>query len=326
MRSAAGLLLLVAGMAAASPLAADDDAPSPEELKALASSVKDYETKFRLIEIGCPAARPLLVQLDDADPWLVFESKSALRWIVGRARGNVSETQALIDSLAASTAKDRSRTERTFAAELLGDLEGERSIATLGSLLDDEAVREAALDSLQRLRPAPAGDAIVAHLGAAPVDFRSRMIRALGRRREGRLLPRLVEAIKEPGTRIAAIEAIGLLGDPAGVAALSAGLRSSDAEERSAAYTALVRIADAASAGPAAARLYAHAVALAWTDDERITALEGLGRAASEDALSAVEDASKSLSAGVAGSAFRALVSLADARLARGDARGAASL
>ena len=70
-----------------------------DDVKELAKKVKDYRTKFELIAIGRPAVPALMAQLDAKDKWLVFESKSALRWIASHAK----DRTALAEDLAVFT-------------------------------------------------------------------------------------------------------------------------------------------------------------------------------------------------------------------------------
>ncbi len=276
------------------PTASVGPVPSEQEMKALAANVTDYPTKFRLAKIGWPAVPVLLAQLTHEKPWVVWESKSALRWIATYA----VDRPSCVRAFAAGTAKDRSLVARLYAAEMLGELDSPLAVPALAGLLDDAAVRDAALEALARTHDASAGDAIAARARSGAPELRAKALRALAIHRSH--TPVLIAASNDPAVAEAALEALGMCGDAAAADALVA----------KKAVGPLLRLAQ--DHPPLAARAYD----IASTDAERAAALAAVGGRA--DALPLVEKAEQSPSEAVRTAAFRAHVSIADAMDAKG--------
>jgi hypothetical protein len=148
--------------------------------------------------------------------------------------------------------RDRRGWRRATAASLLGDMGSERaSAALLDSLGDDSRdVRTAAARSLGRLGAPAAADALVRAFVNADVAHGAAgdALLALG----PAALPalRALTGAEDPALREAAVELLGLLGEPADSPVLVARLRDSAAEVRASAARALGRLAaeDAAAA------------------------------------------------------------------------------
>jgi HEAT repeat protein len=142
--------------------------------------------------------------------------------------------------------------QRATAASLLGDMGSERAIAPLLEVLGDRSrdVRTAAARSLGRLGAPAAADALVRAFVTADVahGVAGDALVALG----PAALPalRALTGSEDPALRKAAVELLGLLGEPADSPVLVARLRDSAAEVRASAARALGRLAaeDAATA------------------------------------------------------------------------------
>lgn len=192
---------------------------SDDELRDLASKVKDYPTKFKLIEIGRPAVPHLLAQLTSQDRTLVFESQSALRWIVSRKGG----VQA--NDLLPHAQQGKPKAVRVFAIELLGDLD---DVGKLGDLIADDEVRPEVCASLARTKD-PFATAILA--GALTSDaVAADVLPALGARRDRKHTKTLVyyAAKKDARIRAAAYRGLGLCGDPAAAETLIQAAKDKD--------------------------------------------------------------------------------------------------
>ena len=190
-------------VAFALPIVAQDK-PREDDARALAPKVTHYPTKFRLVEMGPAAMEPLLSQLDHQDRVVVFETKSALRWIVDYSIGRPLEEKGIERILEQHLTEGKPAPARIFSAELLGDLGIASAVPVLASRLQDPIVGTTALQSLVRIRDASAGEAIVKALAGAPAPQKSELLQALGRRHEEAALQALLSAAKDPSTREAA--------------------------------------------------------------------------------------------------------------------------
>lgn len=116
---------------------------------------------------------------------------------------------------------------------------------------DQRAVQRAALEATERyfgLHPPDgrAADPLLAILGTVPATERVRVVRLLGEVRAARALPTIRELTEheDESLRLAAVEAIGAIGDRAGADALLALLDSDDARTRFGAAIGLGAAAD----------------------------------------------------------------------------------
>lgn len=193
---------------------------SEDELREMASKVKDYPTKFRLIEIGRPAVPHLLAQLASQDRWLVFESQSALRWIVNHGK----DVKAA--DLLPHAQQGKAKAVRLFAIELLGDL---GDVGELAKLIADDEVRPAAIATLARTKD-PAATTI---LGEAlrSEQFAADLLPALGARRDKSKTKTLLRyaAHADEKIRVAAYRGLGACGDPAAAETLVKAAKDKDA-------------------------------------------------------------------------------------------------
>jgi HEAT repeat protein len=263
---------------------------SDDELKKLAANVKDYPTKFKLAKIGRPAVAPLLAQLGSKDDVLVFETKSALRWIATYASQQPAEAKALAEHLAGFLAKEQPVEARRFAAELLGETGAKEGVPALAKALADAEAREDALGSLVRIKDPSAGAAIQAALDGAG-DFRAKLVLALGMRRDTEALIRLKN---EP----AALDALALTGDP----------RAAEPLVGRKAIPQLLKLAESCE-------IESPILAQAWgccgDEAQRVALLGALGRRGDPSTLDIVDEAEKGSDA-VRTASFRARVAIAE--------------
>lgn len=174
---------------------------------------------------------------------LTGDSRLALAGYFERSGGVEREVAALAD---------RRAWRRASAAHVLGDMGSEQAIGALRDALRDSSrdVRTAAARSLGRLRAAAATEDLVRVFVTADVahGVAGQALLALG----SAALPalRTLTGREDPGLREAAVELLGLLGEPADAPLLVARLRDSAAEVRASAARALGRLAaeDAAAA------------------------------------------------------------------------------
>lgn len=228
--------------------------PSPEEIRKMADEVTDYPTKFALVKVGRPALGALFDNFTSKNGWIVFESKSAIRWIVSYE----TDRKALAEALAPFLGRRQDAAKRLFAAEMLGDNGDAAGVEALTPLIGDAALGAVAVDSLRRIPGAEAGRALAEALKGGDVAFKRRILAAMGGRRDGALTPAILAAADSEDTRDAAMEALGESGDVTAADAIAAHAQKGS----SAALAALVRLKQGKLA-----------YGLATTDDQRIAAL-----------------------------------------------------
>ncbi|GEM_PF-6038538 len=317
--------LVLAGLFLAGAVGAEE--LSDAEIAALAKRVQDYPTKFQLIRLGHRAVPALMEQASVRDAGLRFETRSALRYVAIHAAKERMEAERAAQAILPYVDKGREADLRAFAAELLGEIRVPTTIGVLEAAASDhdEAVSGAAIDAIVRFDRKTAIESIV-RLDAS-LDSRApsaRLIRALGEMQDPRFTAGLGGLAKggDEETSLAAIAALGKSADPAAAEALASVASSESSEKpKAAARAALHALGEALvyeeKLGPAA-EVFARALEVAASDAERHAAIEGLGAAGD---VARVEAA-----AGGPGmeAVPRALVRIADGRLADGDAAGAA--
>ncbi|MFP4058641.1 MAG: HEAT repeat domain-containing protein [Candidatus Brocadiia bacterium] len=305
MRPAA--LWLAAALAAASTAPAGEVRPAVERLRRGEAGAKQ-----RVIEAGPEAVGPLLELLGEAEAQAAWEARSALRWIALGARDDEEGRQAVLDAARPFLAAERSAPQRRAAIELLGLVGGESEVEALAGLLGEEGLAEPAAAAISRIWGTAGKAALYDALGSIRPRLGARILGLIASHREGDTLALFVGAAEHPNAaiRLAAIRAIGTLGDPDGALALVQAIREGDAETPAAAFDALLALAAAqleAGDRPAARRLYAQALGLAPGDAQRAAALAGLGRVGQPAALPHIVPRLDAEDARVRGAAYAAL-------------------
>ena len=302
---------------------------SDAEIAALAKRVQDYPTKFRLIRLAHRAVPALMDQASVKDAGLRFETRSALRYIAIHAGKDRMEAERAAQAVLPYIDQGREAGLRSFAAELLGEIRVPTTIGVLEAAASDQdaAVHLAAIDAIVRFDRKTAIESIV-RLDAA-LDSRApspRLIRAMGEMQDARFTAGLGGLAKggDEETSLAAIAALGASGDPMAEEALAAAAASAPSEKsKAAARAALQTLGEAllyeGKLVPAAGA-FVRAVEVATDDAARTAAIEGLGAAGD---LASIESF---MTGATKSAALRALVLIADRRLADGDAAGAAEL
>jgi hypothetical protein len=139
---------------------------------------------------------------------------------------------------------DRHGWQRATAASLLGDMGSERAIGALLEALGDHSreVRTAAARSLGRLRVPAAAEALIRAFVTADVAHGVAGDALLGLGPAALPALRMLTDHEDPALREAAVELLGLLGEPADSHLLVARLRDAAAEVRASAARALGRL------------------------------------------------------------------------------------
>lgn len=186
-------------------------------------------------------------ELAEGDVELVAELLARYsRQLTGDARSNIAdffEHHGLVDREVAHLG-DRRSWRRARAAFLLGDMCSSQALNPLLGALEDPSreVRSAAARSLGLLGSGQAVEPLVYALveRRVPRAIGGQALLTLGSEALGSLRPLVLHA--EPDVRAAAVELVGLLGEPGDARLLTARLRDSAAEVRAKAARALGRL------------------------------------------------------------------------------------
>ncbi|MGH3053233.1 MAG: HEAT repeat domain-containing protein [Gaiellaceae bacterium] len=186
-------------------------------------------------------------ELTEADVELVAELLARYsRQLTGAARFNIAdffECHGLVGREISHLA-DRRSWRRARAAFLLGDMSSPQALDPLLAALDDPSreVRSAAARSLGFLGSGQAVEPLVHALveRRVPRAIGGQALLTLGSEALGPLRPLVLHA--EPDVRAAAVELVGLFGDPGDARLLTGRLRDSAAEVRAKAARALGRL------------------------------------------------------------------------------------
>lgn len=299
-----------------------------QEIEGMAPRVRDYPTKFQLIRLGARAVRPLMAQVTHENPWVAFESQSALRYIAQHAAKDPGGGQ-VVEALKPYTAGDVPRQQRVFVCELLGELgTGHDVTEVLSGMVHQEDVLPAVIDALARVRDSKAAAVLARLSGQAPRVLRPAALLALGRRKDpsnvrANYLRVLQEAVKEADATLAAaaVEALGMTGDEAVLPALIEALKSDRLQPQ--AHAALLSVGfSLLPAHPEAAKQAFQAAYDAARGDEQVAAaLLALGTAGH---CREAEQHLQNKSELVAAAAARAMATAGDVLMAAGRHKEAA--
>ncbi|NLC56285.1 MAG: hypothetical protein GX774_05555 [Armatimonadetes bacterium] len=244
------------------------------------------EARTLLVLEGNAALGPLLDLVGDANPTVDREARVALtRLVMEGSAPEVSESrragvrQALTARLAATQPLPR----RLFALQLLGMTGDADAVAAVAPLLREAATREEARQALTLLPGPAATQALVEALDAAEPQFRAALLAALGRRRAAEALPAVVGRLRDDdaGVRVAALAALARLGSAEAEPALREARAARSPQERAAARTAYLHLANdliASGSTALAERMLRTALTTAQSPAEASGAAAGLAR------------------------------------------------
>jgi HEAT repeat protein len=174
---------------------------------------------------------------DAADPERRNAARSALTALASPGAADPDPAIRFLASLAES---DPDPDVRVLAVAALGEAAHPRGRALLERRLGDPDpnVSAAAADSLGMLGDPRAVPALIEAAGAEPFWTRSAAVVALGKLQDARAIPALAAAVSEPWLSAAAAEALGEIGDPAGLDPLRRAVDAGDGDARRAALRA----------------------------------------------------------------------------------------
>jgi len=252
----------------------------------LATSLADededarYGGKAALIKLG-PAAIPVLFDCLGRSQLEADEAYSALRWIAMRAHGSAQEPAAVAAFLARAKA-GRPQTEREMALRLLGLTASAADGPKLAAFLADGQVREAALEGLGGVPGTAATRAIAASIAGQDAGYQARALDILGTRADRAGLNAALAGARDTdqAVRLAAMRALGNIGDAAAVRVLAPALGEQGAAHQ-AAVDGLLRLAEAQrQQGRLAAALgiYQQVLQGATSARDKTAALVGMAR------------------------------------------------
>jgi len=257
---------------------------SPPSRQAMAKALLETADKSKE-----PAARKLAVALlgicgrDEAVPLLVAmlsqpELRTAARDSLVQIPGQAA-TKALADAFAKAKGPERGALGKALAAR-----RDPAAVAVVATMFDDEALWQVAVESLAHTPGVGACKEMAIALDKAEPARCVALLRALGTRRSGHALRPSLKLARSgsEAERVAAIDTLGRLADPAAHDVLLEAASSNIAAIRLAALTACRRLADgllAAGKADQAAKLLAQALPRAASDRERVAALGSLARA-----------------------------------------------
>ena len=236
-------------------------------------------------QYGAETVVPLGQILGGQDRAAARAAHLALQAIVAHAGrpGAEAEAQAVSAALIGLLRSDQPTAAKRLEIPLLGLIGGDAAVPVLAELLADRELGEPARQALHRIPGPVAAQALLQALETTDGTLRTGIIYALGNRREVVAVPRLIELATARGeaedVRLAALDALGRIGDARAETVLAEAARTARAAERRVAVDAYLRLADAlvASGDEDTARVI-YENALQWTHEtgQRIAALAGI--------------------------------------------------
>jgi HEAT repeat protein len=229
-------------------LAVRSDARAVPDLAAVARN-HDNEAAAAALQalgqLGGPAALHALLELEsDLLASLEAELRQAQLQCAASLvlAGRAPEAMPLLEQLAASTEPPAVRTAAfVLWTSALGQGAAPRVLAALTG--DDPWLRQAALPALQHADESLLASA-AQHLGTLPPEIEASLLAILAERRATSALPGIVRTLasQHASVRMAAIAALGVLGDASTVLPLTSMLTAADAKERTAIGETLARL------------------------------------------------------------------------------------
>jgi HEAT repeat protein/type 1 glutamine amidotransferase len=172
---------------------------------------------------------------------------TAIDEAVARARTNARDRKALeVRLLEIATDASNPVAARDYACRRLAIIGTPAGVPALAKLLEDPALSTIACFALERIPGREADQALLAALPRVAPKQRVEVIHALGTRQSRAAVPAVGPLLQyaDAPVRAAAITALGDIGGPAAVAALSAALEQQPPTERSALASALLKCGD----------------------------------------------------------------------------------
>lgn len=229
--------------------------------------------------------------------------------------GSEAVRRAMAVALLKEAEREQPLAARRYALELLSYVAGSESVSALAALLKDSELAEMARWALARVPGEATGRALIAAISSARGELKVGLIAALGQRRARSAVRALNQALRsdEEAVRLASLQALGRIADPASESTLRAPLTRGSERERMAAADSYLELADslAPTGGrgrAAAARIYRWAVEKGPEPAVKIAGIVGLARLGGSNLVEALVGALGSPDAQVRQAASTALV------------------
>lgn len=289
-----------------------------QDLKALVTQMQSQDAAQRaaavdaIAQVG-PSALPALFDLLEGEvPDADVAARLAIQKIVYRASGPGGDRAGAAKALADIAASSEPLGARGYALEMISFVAGDESVPALARLLADPKVREMARWALVRVPGKAAPRALADALPHADSEFKAALITGLGVRRDMASAPAVRAALADENgaVRLAAIEALGHIPDPASEPALHK-LLDRPGREGVAARDSYLRLAGvllASGKRDLAWGMYRFRYAAGDSEQEKCAALTGLAKAAEAGAVPDLVMALSAREPTIAGAAAAALV------------------
>ena len=233
---------------------------------------------------GAAAVPGLAKLLTSDDASVVGRARQALERIVAHAarEGAEDERASVSDALVAMLNTDLPTLARMPLIRQLALVGGDGAVDALLPFLSHPDLGEPARQAINRIPGPRATQALLSALPEAPERWQCALIAALASRRDAEAVPALIELTRHrsQAVRLAAVDALGRIGDARGAAAISAALHGTG-EQLGVAVDASLRLADAELGRgnrDAARGGYERALAAATSTPQRTAALIGIER------------------------------------------------
>jgi len=241
----------------------------------------------------------------------------ALRKVLLAAAADPARRRQAAGALARSLAAQVTTDYKKFACEQLGLIGTDAEVSALAGLLEDKALSLAARSALQRMAGEASLAAMRAALAKADGERKVGLICSLGERRDAKAAKAIAEALtdKDPVTAGAAVDALGKIGGPVAVEALSAAGAKLPGELAPRLADALLRCAEglrAAGERAAAAAIYEHLSVPGQPRHVRVAAFPGLVACRREKATELMMSALRGQDAAMQRAAVRAVRAAGD--------------
>jgi HEAT repeat protein len=175
-----------------------------------------------------------------------YRSRYIVHDLVVRAADNAGRRAVLVIAMSDYIQRDAPPNAREYVIQQLQLLDSAKSANALGSLLSNPELGPAAGQALTAIGGDAARDALLAALPTVKGAEARTVILALGKTRDAKAVPVLLPYAEsaDPATRIAAIESLGMIGDPAATDVLLKAAAEEEGFARSLAGNACLALAE----------------------------------------------------------------------------------
>ena len=274
-------------------LAADSVDAVMSDLRSEDAAVR-REAQAKAVEICAPMVAPLCELMAEDTPLAIDMAEKTLAAIAASASApDAGPRQSVVlSALGVAVSGNRPERVRVYATRLLAVVGGDGVPGLLSQALRDPVTFDVARVGLERLPNSSATTVLLHSLAKLDAEQQPAVVRSVGARRDPaavshlrgaaaghipNLTARVIFLPAPLPTRVAAVEALGMIGDASAAQTLADLLEDEDAALREAACGALIALADEQqqSDGPFGRRYYRRAYDHAQTPAQATAALIG---------------------------------------------------